>query len=585
MRPNWACVRAFFQLGKLGKKTQYFSIFTINYWVNWVKMHLFPLISNIWQTNWVKLSEVKIVGKIDLTDNAEGVFVRVCEVVCDMYHPKTGELLMDENTIIAAVAHKTIKRWAYVLHDKDVYLPDDEANDPEHVEGKHKHDHWHIELECPNKVALKAIAKWFDVPENFIHIPKGKNAFLDKVEYITHERPEQQILGKYRYPDEEIKANFDFRAELDARNERKVKYGRDLSVKDRIRYEVLYNGMTLKQAEATDKYNYMSDLQMLKKFRLEYINNMTPPTTRMNFYVDGEGGIGKGLICRALARSLFPDYEDDYDIFFEVGADGAAFEGYDGQPVIIWNDRRAIDLLFELKGRGNVFNVFDTHPTRQRQKVLYGSINLCNVVHIINAVEPWEKFLDGLAGEYKDKKGKIVHAEDSNQSYRRFPFTIVLHESDYDIYLNKGFYDGTRDFKEWYEYRHIRGNMSHIANACKNNVALARELQGKAVQPIVDKYNETLGRIETPDLSEDEIRSMFADVGTPVPPEELAEDEMQKYMDEMLLTEDYASWLIDSFFKEHTTLRGTNNYPKYDYWYNMVYLKNVGYAYVVNEVG
>lgn len=504
-------------------------------------------------------------------DNAEGVKIRIFEIVCNTHHPTTGDVLLTENTIIGALAHKTIKRWAYVLHDKDTYLERDEANNPDHVAGTPKHPHWHIVGEAPGTVSLDAVAKWFGVSKNFIEIPKGAGAFLDKVEYLTHEHENQQALGKYRYPDDEITANFDFRKELDDRSERKMKYGRDLSLKDRIRYEVLYNGMTLKQAEAESRINYMADLQKLKQFRLEYINRMEPPSTRINYYANGEGGIGKGLMCRAIARSLFPDYEDDYDIFFETGSKGAAFEGYDGQPVIIWNDRRAVDLLMELNGRGNVFNVFDTHPTKQRQKILYNSINLCNKVNIVNAVEDWKDFLDGLAGSYTSKDGQQHKAEDTDQSYRRFPFMIILHESDYDLYLNKGFYDNDNNFKEWYEYQHIRGNMSRIAQTCKNNIELQKELERKVVQPIVDKHNEVLEKIESPELTDDEIRAMFADVGKPIPPEELIENEMIERYEKMMLTENYVSWLIEVFFVEHPILMNSNNHPKFEWWYENIY--------------
>lgn len=504
-------------------------------------------------------------------DKSKDIEMRVFQIACNVYHPITGKLLMDEDTIKIALAHKGIKQWGYVMHDKDKYLAKDEAKNPNHVAGTPKNNHWHIVCHAPNKVWKSSVARWFNVPENFIRIVSGRDAFLDAIQYLTHEHPDQLALGKFRYPDEEIKANFDFRKELDALHERRLKYGRNLNKKDRIRYDVLYNGMTLKQAEAEDRYNYMLDLQKLKQLRLEYINQMDPPMTRINYYVTGDGGIGKGLMCRALARSLFPDIEDDYDVFFETGAKGAAFEGYDGQPVIIWNDRRAVDLLMELNGRGNVFNVFDTHPTKQRQKVLYNSINLCNKVNIVNGIESWKQFLDGLAGSYKGKDGNVYEAEDTDQSYRRFPFMIVLHEADYDMYLNKGFYDGTRGFKEWYEYQHIRGSMARIAQTCKSNIELQKELEQKAVQPIVDKHQEVLDRIENAELNEDEIRAMFADVGTPIPPEELAEDEkIEQYLLSLSLTEDYASWMVD----ENPDQIGASDSHSYEWWFEHVYNRN-----------
>lgn len=47
---------------------------------------------------------------------------------------------------------------------------------------------------------------------NYIEFPKGRDAFGDCCEYLTHENERQQEKGKYLYSDEEVKANFDFRA-------------------------------------------------------------------------------------------------------------------------------------------------------------------------------------------------------------------------------------------------------------------------------------------------------------------------------------------------------------------------------------
>lgn len=443
---------------------------------------------------------------------------RVFNIMQYEKHPITGEILLTEDTIKVALAHRTIKQWAYVMHDKDVYSEADEADDATHVAGTPKPRHWHIVLNCTQQVEIGTIAKWFGIPENFVDIPKGNGAgkFLDCVEYLTHESVKQQELGKHRYDDSEIQASkgFNWREKLDKRNENKVKYGKDLDDKSQFLYDVMYLGKTLKQCIEEDKLMYMDNMDKLKKARMDYISRQNPPTTRINYYVQGRGGLGKGMICRAIARSLFPQYTDDEDIFFEVGAKGAAFEGYDGQPVIIWNDRRAIDLLQELNGRGNVFNVFDTHPTKQKQNIKYGSVNLCNLVNIVNSVQPYVEFLDGLAGEYKDKDGNLQEVEDKGQSYRRFPFMIVLHEDDYDMLLNKGFIENTRDFEEYIEYTNIRGNMQRIAERCGANKELAKKIEGQVVRPIVDKHNEVMEQMEHEQVDEDAILKEFADYGT-----------------------------------------------------------------------
>ena len=440
---------------------------------------------------------------------------RIFNVMQYMNHPLTGAPLLDIDKIMETVSKKGVKQWAFILHDKDVYSKADEEADPTHIQGEKKPPHWHLVMQCGYAIEVGTIAKWRGIGENFVDIPKGAGAgkFLDCVEYLTHESAKQQELGKHRYGDAEVHANFDCREKIDKRYTNRAKYGKELSDKDQMRYDVLYGGKTLRQC-MKDRLLYMDDFERLQKLRMVYISNQQPPRNRINYYVTGRGGVGKGLICRALARSLFPDMENDEDIFFEVGAKGAAFEGYDGQPVIIWNDRRAIDLLQELNGRGNVFNVFDTHPTKQKQNIKYGSINLCNVVNIVNSVQPYDEFLNGLAGEYKDRDGETIKSEDKGQSYRRFPFMILLHEEDFDMMLNKGFIENTKNFEEYIQYNGIRGNMQRIAEKCGANEKLARELEADIVQPIVDKHQEVLEKLEHETEDEDAIRAEFADYGT-----------------------------------------------------------------------
>jgi len=362
------------------------------------------------------------------------------------------------------------------------------------------------------------VANWFNLPLNFLKFPKGRGAFLDCVEYLTHEDDKQQKAGKHLYSDEEIHSNFNFRYEIDSRAEIIARYGRDLSPRERWRFDVLYHGKTLSQCEAEDPVLFVEEIDKLTKLRSTYLTRKEPPKTRINFYVCGKGGVGKGLISRAIARSLYPDIEKDSDVFFEVGAKGAPFEGYDGQPVVIWNDRRAVDLLTELNGRGNVFNVFDTHPTKQRQNIKYSSISLCNEVNIVNSVEGYLDFLNGLAGEYKDKSGEVHKSEDKGQSFRRFPFIIPLHETDFDLLLNKGFVENTNNFLEYLEYNNIRGNMQRIAERCGANEKLARLLEAQTILPITEKFHEVMAQFSSEAIDEKAILEEFSTYGKMLPP-------------------------------------------------------------------
>lgn len=451
---------------------------------------------------------------------------RIFNIMQYVNHPETGEPLLDEDRIKATIEKKSVKQWAYVLHDKDVFSAADEEADPNHKQGNVKPPHWHIVLQCGYAVEVGTIAKWLGIGENFVDVPKGNGPgkFLDCVEYLTHESVKQQELGKHRYDDAEIRSNFDFRARLDKRNENKAKYGRDLDESEQMMYDVMYKGKTLKQCMAQNEILYMKLCDKLQKMRLQYLSHQDPPTQRLNFYVCGEGGTGKGLMSRALARSMFSQYEDDDDIFFEAGSKNAIFEGYDGQPVIIWNDFRAGDLLAGLGGRGNVFNIFDTHPTRQRQNVKFSSVRLCNQVNIVNSVQPYFDFLNGLAGEYTDKDGNEYKAEDKGQAYRRFPFIIPIHKHDFDILLNRGFIEDTDDFAEYLAYKRVAGSLKDIRIACGDRVKLAQEIESKTIQPIMDKVEEARGKVRGTqrDKDDDDIRGMFSQNGSS---QDIPEDE------------------------------------------------------------
>lgn len=434
-------------------------------------------------------------------------------------HPESGEVLLTEEKIKDALAHRTIKRWAYICHDEDVYSALDEEYNPLHVKGEKKPRHWHIVIEMgTNRAEVGTIAKWFGIADNFVNIAKGAGAFLDCVKYLTHEDDKQQDIGKRHYEDDRVCANFDFRTEIDAREERKLRYGKDLSERDRIRNEVLLHGMTLKEVILKYPLQYQDDFRYLESCRLRYISTISPmPKARINYYIEGRGGVGKGLISKAIARAVvdrFGTMADD-EIFFEVGADKASFEGYDGQPVIIWNDCRAYTLLQKLNGRENVFNVFDPFPPDIKQNIKYGSVRLKNTVNIVNSVQPYTDFLDGLAGEYKDKNGTTQKAEDKGQSYRRFPFFLVLHEEDYDLGMNKGVFEGTREYEQYMIYRGIRGNMRAIADKAGNNYELYNMITRKALAPVSEKHKELEDKLTHHQQGTDEeILAEFKDVGT-----------------------------------------------------------------------
>ena len=412
-------------------------------------------------------------------------------------HPETGDELLTEEKIKSVVAkYKSIDRWAYIIHDKDVYTEANEEANPDHKAGTKKPKHFHIALKMKdNCIELDTVAKWFGILPNYVEIPKGRGAFLDCVQYMTHERTEQQEQGKFRYADLEIQANFDWRAELDKRDEMKAKWGKgELSDRQVMGQRIMLEGLTLRQVKAEDPLLYADNLEFFRKMRGVYLSDLEPPKTRINYYLCGDAGAGKGVMSKAVARALFPELINDEEIFFEVGADNALFEGYDGQPVLIWHDRRAGNLIKELGGRSNVYNVFDTHPSKQRQNIKFSSVGLINRVNIVNSVQPYVEFLETLAGA-KDDNDSTNDGAEKSQAYRRFPLIINIHPEEIDIYINKGFISQHETYLEYEEHKGFYANMRKVAETCSKYETLRREIEGMVVKPVVEQHHRAFDAI------------------------------------------------------------------------------------------
>lgn len=426
---------------------------------------------------------------------------RVFHIVQRRYKDN-GEDLLTEEMIEKGLKHKSIKLGAYILHDAD-----------KDENGNLKSAHWHIVLSCPNQAKLKSISEWFKVEENFIDLPKGKNCFEDCIAYLTHE----ETVGKHIYERREIKANFDIEEFFEKRLKEKKKYGRCLTEEERIFAQVMYEGKTLRECKGENMLFYMNNFKKLQEYRHQYLLDSEPPSLRINIYIEGGGGTGKDILSKAIAKSFYPHLEYDEDIYFNVGARGAAFEGYDGQPVMIWSDRRASDLIYELGSRGNVFKVFESHPDKTRQNVKYSHVLLNNTINIINSVEPYEQFLRGLAGEYVDREGKFRTGEDRKQSYRRFPLILRLDVGTYEMLVNRGWLENNDEFLSYIIYGKFVMQLKELEERCGKN----KELQNAKRQIEFDTTKEIVMMKKSleenrQEYSEEEILEMFKDSGVKI---------------------------------------------------------------------
>lgn len=436
------------------------------------------------------------------------------------------EPYLTEYKIIQGLAHKTIKEAVYILHDKDTYTDktvgkerdrlykawtDIQKNDPltkgvlstkgiktfedfyieNHKEtvGSVKPAHWHCYVRMDAPQTITTISKWFDTAKQNVEIKKGAGAWVDCCEYAVHDSESARNDGKYGYEWENLHVH---NTTIDAVKEavrdkqlRRLKYGKDLTDKEMLRMKVLNEGMSI--AEAMEKYPllYAEDKNTLAGLRMDYLASKgVIPTTRYNFFIQGSGGVGKDTVGRGLAREFFPGKSDE-EIFHIVKDYNVPFEGYDGQPVIIWEDARSQTLIQKF-GRDGVFRMFDINVTRGRYNVKYGSVPLTNSINILTSVENYTSFLDNLAGEYVDKEGNKRKAEDKGQAYRRFPFIIPIMIDYMDILVQKAFLSGeAKNYEEYVQYQRVKGNLARLM--WDDKIKKLTENERKNVQSRIEK--------------------------------------------------------------------------------------------------
>lgn len=363
------------------------------------------------------------------------------------------DLNFNKNIIEYAIQQRidSLKAYAYIRHDRCLYNSEDDIPLGRKV-GDAREPHWHVVLQFKNAVNLDALARSFNVPPNLIKIIRGTGAFLDCIQYITHEDPKQwEEKGKTRYPREEVffasKKVADYWWDvLDSRTERRMELP-SKEIASSIHKKIIDGKIDLDEAYAINPEVFNENENLFKRARRNYISQMKLPVVRSNYYISGPGGAGKTVAAIALARSLFPDIEEDKKLYTIIGDKKVAFDQYDGQPVIIWDDWRPEELLSTF-GRGLTWKIFAINPEQVIVNVKYGHASLVNVVNIVTSVVPFMQFIDKLSDEYKDTRGNIQPAEDKGQGYRRFPMFIEVTPQSLELFVTQAMTGGERSLYE-----------------------------------------------------------------------------------------------------------------------------------------
>ncbi len=304
-------------------------------------------------------------------------------------------------------SHKTIKQYAYILHDKDL------GQSP----------HWTIYLNFGNSgVDTKQVGEWFGLQESQVERIKGRKT--DALQYLTHSNDTQK--HKYQYPVSEITANFDFETE--------ITNSKILGDFDNFSYaEQLDYVNTLPSSERAVAF---TKLERLWKCHCQWLTLKANRRIEVVF-VTGKGGTGKTYYAKKLMEQMNYDY-------CVSSSSNDPWQDYMGQKGMILDDLRDTAFSFEdlLKALDN-----DTSSSIKRR---FSNVVFAGFVIVITSSVP-------LIHWYKrpDKSGNRIPYDELAQLYRRITTYVELKNDEIIVYN-----DGVDDY----------GHPSGLGQVFKNNL-------------------------------------------------------------------------------------------------------------------
>lgn len=204
-------------------------------------------------------------------------------------------------------SHKTIKSWAYILHDKDDTAP-----------------HYHIYLNFGDSgIETKQVADWFGLQESQVNRIRGRRS--DMLLYLTHGNDSQQ--NKHQYSPTEVIANFDFQTEI--KNAQILGDFEHFSYAQQLEY--------VNTLPVSEKVPAFSKLEKLWRLRCQWLSLQSDRKIDVMF-ICGKAGTGKTYYAKKILQSRNLD-------FYLSSSSNDPFDSYLGQKGVILDDLR--DKTFE----------------------------------------------------------------------------------------------------------------------------------------------------------------------------------------------------------------------------------------------
>lgn len=296
--------------------------------------------------------------------------LKICEI-CQ------GTKFLTEDKIKEAVCKRSIKKFAYILHDKDTYTEDDEKKNPEHKAGTLKAPHWHICLQFKDSQDTKYVAKWFDIDEQYVS-KSSSGHYEDMLLYLIH----KNSCEKFQYSVNEVYANFDYAKFIENNGTIKPRIEEltDLIKDGKLREFNYYEFMTIFEYQ-----KYKADIQKAFEYHRDSIYDGNRQLEVI--YICGGSGTGKTTLAKHIAE------QHGYS-FYISGSDNDILDGYKGQDCLILDDLRGSSLKFS-----DFIKMIDNNTDSKVKSRYYNkSLTECKLI-IITCIHNMEGFYSNLFTE------------------------------------------------------------------------------------------------------------------------------------------------------------------------------------------
>lgn len=380
-------------------------------------------------------------------------------------------------------SRKSIKQWAYCVHDKDV-----------HDDGTPKAIHFHVMMAFASDQTPQNIAKWFD--DRPSQIEKGKtptNTYDNMLRYLTHEIPSAD--GKYLYPDDEVVANFDFHEHMEnvrhgvKEAKEKKKQHPIQPILDKICGNEIPRIRIGEYLSNAERIKYRLDIKEAYNIRDEKLAQETERTMNVMYFY-GAAGTGKTTWAKEVAR------KKGYSVFVS-GSSNDPLQGYIGQECVIIDDIRGSDWKIN-----DLLKLLDNHTismVRSRYSNKY--MNDCKLM-ILTSVESIEDLYRGL---------KESQSEPIEQLKRRCTDLVQFDERYITAYH---YSEGEKEYK----YVDRVPNPIKFMTFAQENTSLVNDVLDYMKEALNDKGGAS-------QVNFDELKDDVVNFGNPV---QIASNELDK---------------------------------------------------------